>query len=160
MTDAMRLFVVGRLAQWRTPSEVAQEVEERFGVKVARQSLTYYDPEANPSIPDRWRAAFEEARHAAVESIAGIAIGHQGFRLGELLEIYRKAKSSGNLVLALQALEQAAKERGGAYTNRRELAGGLSLAGAILAFAKEEEEERERQRQEQASAPPPAAAPA
>lgn len=34
-----------------------------------------------------------------------------------------KAKGSGNLVLAATLLEQAAKEMGNAYTNRRELTG-------------------------------------
>lgn len=118
--DQKRRIVQG-LACFRTPSEVSEDVEEEFGVKIDRSHVRKYNPEQVSDVAEKWRVLFAETRKRFVEEVAEIPITHQSFRLRELLDLYRKAKR--NPVLAASLLEQAAKEVGGAFTNRREHSG-------------------------------------
>lgn len=118
--DQKRRIVQG-LACFRTPSEVAEDVEEEFGVKIDRSHVRKYNPDQVAEVAEKWRALFAATRQRFLAEVAEIPIYHQSFRLRELLDLYRKAKR--NPVLAASILEQAAKEAGGAFTNRRELSG-------------------------------------
>jgi hypothetical protein len=118
LTHAEQLFVVQQLGRYKKPTEIAAEVKERFGKEITRQAVHSYDPEHNPGLLKKWRDAFDKAREGYRSSVDSIGIAQQPFRLEALDEIYRKAKSP---VVQMQALEQAAKERGGAFTNRHEV---------------------------------------
>ena len=50
-------------------------------------------------------------------------VAHQAYRLRVLNRALERAEKSGNTTLVLQILEQAAREMGGAFTNRREVTG-------------------------------------
>jgi|HubBroStandDraft_3_1064219.scaffolds.fasta_scaffold01323_3 hypothetical protein len=121
LTHEQQLFVVQELACFRTPSEVAAAVKEGFGVEISRQAAHGYSPEHNPGLPEKWRVIFVQERRRFLEDLASIAMSHRPCRLRELEAIYHRAWSMNNLPLALQVLEQAAKEAGGLFTNRRDL---------------------------------------
>ena len=77
--------------------------------------------EATPG--EKWKALFEETRKTFLEDTATIAISHRAVRLRALQRMSEKAEMQGNMVLAASLLEQAAKEVGDSFTNRRELTG-------------------------------------
>ena len=68
---------------------------------------------ANPVLP----------RKEFLEETAKVPIASQVYRLRNLQRLFEKAQARGNMALAAALIEQAAKEVGGAYTNRREHSG-------------------------------------
>lgn len=121
LTERQQRFVVTELACFETPKEVVESVQERFGVDdVYRQQVQYYDPTVGKQEPaEKWRALFHEAREQYIEDTARHGIAHRTYRLGKLQEMLRKAMRMGNLPLAADILEQAAKEEGEKFTNKQ-----------------------------------------
>ena len=134
LDDEARAFVVQALACFETPSAVVAAVKAEFGAEISAQAVEAYDPtkRAGRHLGERWRTMFEGKRATFLADIAAIGISHKAVRLRELDRLFHRASRLGNLALAAALLEQAAKEVGGAYTNRRELTGErgkpLSLA--------------------------------
>lgn len=126
---AVQTFVVQSLACFDSPGVVAEAVRKEFGQTIARQSVEAYDPnkKAGAKLAQRWRALFAESRKAFLDSTAEIGISHRTVRLRALQRMASGAEDRGNLVLAAQLLEQAAKEVGDVYTNKRQLSGSLAL---------------------------------
>lgn len=125
LTDEARAFVVQSLACWDPPSVVAAAVKKDFGVVVTPQAIEAYDPNkrAGRNLSEKWRALFGATREAFVKDSAKIGIANKSVRLRIIGRIAEQAESRGNAAMALQAVEQAAKEVGNAYTNRREYSG-------------------------------------
>lgn len=73
-------------------------------------------------MPSKLKAVFEETRKSFLEDTSGIAISHKAVRLRALQRMAERAEEVGNIVAAMDLLEQAAKEVGDAYSNRRVLA--------------------------------------
>lgn len=121
-----KVLIVQRLATFVTPTEIVAELKE-MGVEATIQQVVYYDPATKGTdLAPEWRTLHGHTRAAFTKESAGIAITHKSFRLQELLRLYRKASSGArpNIVLAKELLEQAAKEMGEAYTNRRVVTAG------------------------------------
>jgi hypothetical protein len=123
LTDDVKAFVVQALACFDTPTQVANAVKEEFGITIERMQVAAYDPTkfAGRKLSAKWRALFEATRTAFLEDQAAIPIANQNFRLRALDRLYQQAASRGNAPLAAQLIEQAAKETGGAFTNRHKL---------------------------------------
>lgn len=119
-------FIVTALACWDTPSQVAKAVKEEFGVDVPRQQIGYYDPTKvlGADLSKELTALFHETRAKFRAEIDAIPIANQAFRLRTIERLAREAEAQGNKALVAQLMEQAAKETGGAYTNRRQIEGG------------------------------------
>jgi hypothetical protein len=62
LDEAMKEFIVKRLACFYTPTQVAEAVRVRFGVKVTRQQVHGYDPESSQPPGQRWVALHAETR--------------------------------------------------------------------------------------------------
>jgi hypothetical protein len=125
LTDEVKTYIVQALACFDSPSTVSAAVKKEFGVDASRQLVESHDPtkRAGSGLAPKWQALFEETRKSFLEDTAGIAVSHRAVRLRALQRMQEKAEDRGNMVLAASLLEQAAKEMGGAYTNRRELTG-------------------------------------
>lgn len=123
LTKEQKAQVVQWLACFETPSEVVDRVKKEFGVEISRQGIEVYDPTkaAGKKLNEDLRSLFYAAREQFTSDMATVDVAHQGARLRMLSEMIRAAKKSKNYALAGQLLEQAAKERGGLYTNKREL---------------------------------------
>ena len=126
LTDPMKLFITQALACFDTPTQVSEAVKEEFGVVVGRPQIQAYDPTkaAGRDISKKLRAIFNETREKFLDGAAKVPIGNQIYRLRALQKLHERAMTRGNIALAAQLLEQAAKEVGGAYTNTRKLQGG------------------------------------
>lgn len=125
LNNDIRSFIVQCLACFDAPLTVVKAVQEEFGVTVTRQSIEAYDPtkRAGKDLGPKWRTIFEETRAAFLEDTSKIGISHRTVRLRALQRMAEKAETQGNMVLASSLLEQAAKEMGGMFTNRREVTG-------------------------------------
>jgi len=125
LTEAHKRFIVQALACWDTPTEVAQALKEEFGVEAHRAQIAQYDPTkaSGKDMAQKWRDLFAVTRERFRAEVAEIPIADQAFRLRSLGKIHARYMERGNLVAAAAILEQAAKEAGGAFTNRREHTG-------------------------------------
>lgn len=125
LTDEARAFVVQQLAMWDAPSVVAKALKAEFGLTVTPQAVEAYDPtkRAGRNLVPKWRTLFEATRKAFIDDSATIGIANRSVRLRRLERMATQAEAMSNLALAAQLHEQAAKEMGNAYTNRRELTG-------------------------------------
>lgn len=126
LTDVHKVFIVQALACWDTPSQVAEALKEQYGLDVPRTQVAQYDPTkaaGQKGLAKKWVDLFHATRKRFREEVAEIPIADQAFRLRALGRIYERHISRGNIVGAASVLEQAAKEVGGAFTNRREHTG-------------------------------------
>lgn len=121
LTHEQKTFIVTCLANFMSPTEVADEVKQEFGFEISRQNVRYYNPEQSPALPGQWRALFTLEREKAIAQVRAVGISHKAVRLRELQDLYRRAKKMKNIKLAAELMEQAAKECGGLYTNTRKI---------------------------------------
>ncbi|KAK52530.1 DUF2280 domain-containing protein [Bordetella bronchiseptica] len=131
LNEATQRFIVQALACYDTPTQVAEAVKEEFGIEINRQQAASYDPTkvTSKALAKKWRDLFAATRKAFLEQVSEIPIANQAYRLRQLDRIAVEAMRRKNVVLAAQIIEQAAKETGGMFTNKREMtgAGGAPL---------------------------------
>lgn len=137
-----RAFIVQSLACFDSPTVVVEAVRKEFGVEITKQSVEAYDPtkRAGRKLAVQWREIFDAARKSFLEDTAAIAISHRSVRLRALQRMAHKAEEMKNLPLAATLYEQAAKEVGDAYTNRREITGkgGAALQAVVTTMTPKE----------------------
>jgi hypothetical protein len=126
LAEEVQAFIVHAHARFRKPSLIIKDVKAEFSVDVSREQVLFYNPERGGEgkrLAKKWKKIFDAAREAYIKAEVEIGIAHQSYRL----ELYQRAadyyENLGNYVLAAEMAERAAKEKGGAYTNRRELTG-------------------------------------
>lgn len=121
-------FIVNRLAVFDRPSDVQDEVRERFGLDVGTSQLAHYDPTTRKGqgLAKDLTRLFHETRERFLDEYTETAIQHKAVRLRRLERIANKFADMGNYVAEMDALEQIAKEIGGAYTNRHTLDASVS----------------------------------
>jgi hypothetical protein len=121
LRDEVKHFVVQALACFDTPSQVSASVKEEFGLDVPRQQIATYDPEkyVGRQLSAKWKTLFYDTRKRFREEQAEIPIANRAFRLRALARMAQQAESMKNIALAIQVIEQAAKEVGDMYVNRR-----------------------------------------
>jgi len=120
LRDEVKAFVVQALACFDTPSQVVASVKERFGLEVTRQQCEAYDPTkyVGRNLHVKWQTLFNDTRKRFREETAEIPIANRAFRLRAMNRFVERAESLKNIGLAMQILEQAAKEVGDVYVNR------------------------------------------
>ncbi len=125
LAEVEKAFLVKRFACFDSPTQAVAALAAEFGVSVTRQSAERYDPtsKAGANLAPHLRAIYDAERKRFLEGIDEIAISHVAVRLRRLDRMATSAEERGNFVLAASLIEQAAKERGGSFTNRRELTG-------------------------------------
>lgn len=121
LKDDVKAFIVQALACFDKPSQVAAQVKEEFKLEVTRQQVESYDPTkyAGRTLNIKWCTLFNDTRKRFREETAEIGIANRAARLRALDRMADKAESKGNLPLAMQIIEQAAKEVGEVYVNRK-----------------------------------------
>lgn len=125
LKDPVKLSIVQALACFDTPTQVADHVKQEFGLVITRQQVAMYDPTkaSGHNLSKKLREIFTATRAKFLEDISTIPIAQQAYRLRVLQRNLERADSRGNAAMVSTLLEQAAKELGGAFTNRRELTG-------------------------------------
>jgi hypothetical protein len=121
LNSEVKAFIVQALACFDTPAQVAASVREEFGIEVTRQQCESHDPtkRSGKDLAKRWVTLFEDTRARFREETAEIPIANRAYRLRALGRMVEKVEGMRNYGLALQILEQAAKEVGDVYVNRQ-----------------------------------------
>lgn len=126
LTEPIKRFIVGRLACYYTPTEVTEQVQDEFGLKLTRSQVGFYDAttkqgarELSPELRD----LFAEAREEFNSDLKRIPAASKAYRLRKIQDLIDRNPRNPRLVA--QLLEQAAKETGGLFqsTRRTELTG-------------------------------------
>lgn len=151
----VKRFIVMELACFRTPSQVAAAVKDEFGLEVGRQLVSSYDPATHQGrkLGKEWRALRERTRTTYLQRKENIGVANQLVRLTRMEEQYDRferqiaeleaTKGPVNRKLIAELVEKqrailvdAAKEEGGAFTNRQrlehEVAGGVLVVPAPI----------------------------
>lgn len=121
LKNEVKSFIVQALACFDTPSQVSQAVKQEFDVDVTRQQVEQHDPtkRAGSHLALKWQILFHDTRKHFREQTAEIPIANRAYRLRALGRMAEKAETMKNMALATQIIEQAAKETGDVYVNRR-----------------------------------------
>ncbi|MBY8946337.1 DUF2280 domain-containing protein [Pseudomonas sp. SH10-3B] len=120
LKNEVKSFIVQALACFDTPSQVVEAVKNEYGVVVSRQQVETHDPTkaAGKGLAVKWATLFQDTRKRFREETADIPIANRAFRLRVMNRFVEKAETMKNIGLAMQILEQAAKETGDIYVNR------------------------------------------
>ncbi|ETK19294.1 hypothetical protein H097_10557 [Pseudomonas sp. FH4] len=121
LKNEVKSFIVQALACFDTPSQVVEAVKNEFGVVVTRQQVETHNPTkaAGKGLAIKWHTLFHDTRKRFREDTAEIPIANRAYRLRGLGRMAEKAENMRNLALTAQLYEQAAKETGDVYVNRR-----------------------------------------
>jgi len=121
LRSEVKAFIVQALACFDTPSQVVESVKKEFGIEVSRQQCESHDPTkfAGRALGVKWAELFHAARKRFREETEDIPIANRAYRLRTLGRMAEKAENMKNMALTAQLLEQAAKEVGDVYVNRR-----------------------------------------
>jgi hypothetical protein len=120
LKNEVKSFIVQALACFDTPSQVVEAVKVEYGLVVSRQQVETHDPtkSAGKGLAAKWVTLFHDTRKRFREETAEIPIANRAFRLRALGRFVERAETMKNIGLAMQILEQAAKEVGDIYVNR------------------------------------------
>jgi hypothetical protein len=131
----VKTFIVQALACFDPPSVVVAAVNEDFGLKVSPQRVMKYNPSkaSGADLGQELKAVFEATRKKFLEETAEIGIAHRSYRLRRYQRI---ADRTPNPMLEMAALEAAAKEMGGVFTNEHKLkhSGNIDSAAQVIAL--------------------------
>jgi hypothetical protein len=121
LRSEVKAFIVQALACFDTPSQVVESVKKEFGIEISRQQCESHDPTkfAGKQLGAKWAELFHAARARFREETADIPIANRAFRLRAMSRFVERAEAMKNIGLAMQILEQAAKEVGDVYVNRQ-----------------------------------------
>lgn len=119
LTQEQKIFIIQGLARYLTPTQVREAVKAEFEVEPSLSLVCWYDPsKGKKKIDPRLVEIFNETRQAFRKTTAEHAIADIGYRIGRLQRMSEQAERMKNLPLAASLLEQAAKDVGGAFTNK------------------------------------------
>lgn len=132
LNNETKSFIVQALACFDTPSQVASAVREQYGVVVSRQQVETHDPtrKSSKGLAKRWVTLFNDTRDGFRNEMVKEPIANRAVRLRALGRMLEEAEASGNLVMAMKLLKQAARECGDMNTNRRANVDGKPLVPA------------------------------
>ncbi|NUG01987.1 DUF2280 domain-containing protein [Acinetobacter oleivorans] len=125
LNKRVKLYIVRSLATYETPTETAKGVQEEFGIEVTKQQCEAYDPtkKTGQDLSEEFKAEFYRVRKEMNDNLSSIPIANIAYRLMRLQKFIDLAQFKENPVIVPSLLEQAAKEVGGLYTNRKEITG-------------------------------------
>ncbi|WP_375038611.1 DUF2280 domain-containing protein [Acinetobacter sp. RW6] len=125
LNKRVKLYIVRSLATYETPSETVKGVQEEFGITVTKQQCEAYDPtkKTGQDLSEEFKTEFFRVRKEMNDNLSAIPIANIAYRLKRLQRFIDLDQFKENPVIVPSLLEQAAKEVGGLYTNRKEITG-------------------------------------
>jgi len=118
LKEPVKIFIVQSLACFETPQQVADAVQQRFGIEIDRRQCEGYDPTkfSGRNLSKKLKDLFERTRKDFRENIEDIAIANKAFRLRELQKMYED--SGRNKRIKQNLLKQAFQETDGRVTKQ------------------------------------------
>jgi hypothetical protein len=120
LPDEVKRFIVVKLAQYESPSDVKEQVAENFGIEVSLPRLTIYactTQTGEKGLGQKLQNLFWAEREKANRDIHKFPISHLSFRLKVLQNLLDKAMDKGDSREVVMLLEQGAKEMHRHYTH-------------------------------------------
>ena len=132
LSPEVKAFIVQALACFDTPTQIASQVKQEFGLDISIQQVSSYDPTKAiaKNLGQKWIALFNATRTRFQTELSDIPIANKAYRLRALNRMMTSAEKMRNMALAASLMEQAAKECGDAYTNKQKVehSGGLAVS--------------------------------
>ena len=120
LTENEKEYVVHRLAAYDSPSAVQKGLSEEFGVKIARQSLLFYDPtkRASRRLREKWKSLFHATREALHKGSAEIGACHALVRIRWREQMALKEMEADNSQRANEILDSIARDVGDCFGSK------------------------------------------
>jgi hypothetical protein len=125
LNDEHKRWIVTQWAFYRNQREIMDGFNGEFGFAITVAQAQFYN--LSEGLVKRTAASphlqllFDEARKKYLTEITSIPVANAAFRLHRLQEMFEVHHANRNWKSAASILEQAAKESGGAFTNRHEV---------------------------------------
>jgi hypothetical protein len=130
LTEEQKVYVVTRLGCYGTPSAIARDLKENFGIEVTPQSIDHYHPgrPTGAGLSQRFKDLFWEARKAWLAAAADTAMKDPLVRMRLREDMVLEARDAGDYRVANAMLDSIAKEAGGAFESpHKQRRAGLSI---------------------------------
>lgn len=103
------------------PLQVVKSVQEEFSLSITCQPVESHDPmKANGrKLAHKWGELFTFTGEQLQKELSTIPIANKAYRLRSLDRMATEAEGRSNYAMTAQLLEQAARECGDAYVNRK-----------------------------------------
>lgn len=120
-----KLFIVRSLAQWNTPTETVELVQQEFGITISRQQCEAYDPtkRTGQNLSKALADEFHKTRDQFRKNTDEMPLANLAVRLRHYENLLNNPNNKRNPILQLTILKQVAEDVGGKYTNKTELTG-------------------------------------
>ena len=124
LRKAEKVFIVRSLAQFMTPTEVANDIKEKFSLDVSLQQVEYYDPTkvAGANLAQEFVDLFNEARKEYLAQPLHNIVGANDIVQLQILSDLLVSKKS-NVVLSIKLIDQIQKITKGHYEKKLEITG-------------------------------------
>jgi hypothetical protein len=107
---------------YERPVDVQKALKLNFGIEISLPGIIHYDV-SNPELVKKWRALFNQAQNKFLKDASKIPISLKTYRLSKLQRLFDAEENESPRMQNKKAmraiLEQAAKESGDVFTNRR-----------------------------------------
>ncbi|EHF4933257.1 DUF2280 domain-containing protein [Enterobacter hormaechei] len=123
LSPEVKAFIVQALACFDTPTQIASQVKQEFGLDISIQQVSSYDPTKAiaKNLGQKWIDLFNATRSRFQTELSDIPIANKAYRLRALNRMMTSAEKMRNMALAASLMEQAAKEVGDAYSNKQKV---------------------------------------
>ena len=120
-----KLFIVRSLAQWNTPTETVELVQQEFGITISRQQCEAYDPtkRTGQNLSKALADEFYKTREQFRKNTDEMPLANLAVRLRHYENLLNNPQNKRNPILQLIILKQVAEDVGGKYINKTELTG-------------------------------------
>jgi len=115
-------FIVRSFARFEGCPEVCRSFLDKYGIELPAARAHKYNC-AGPHFvgAKKWRQVFDAERKHFLENVQDIGIANKTVRIKRLEALCALAITRKNVKLAAELMEQAAKEMGEVFTNKREI---------------------------------------
>jgi hypothetical protein len=122
LTNQQKAWIVGAFARFDGVAEVCRSFKDEYGLDLSKSHALAYNPGgASYRGAPKWHDLFERERKAFLDNVSAIGIANKTVRMARLEKLCVIAMERKNVKLAAELMEQAAKEMGEVFTNRREV---------------------------------------
>lgn len=137
LTIEQKQFIIVRAAMSERGIDIRKAFKEEYGIDLSRDQVIRYFP-GTPSankISKPLVELFNTTRQQFLDETVKTPVANRAYRLRKLNDMFHSALDRGNLVLAANLLEQAAKESGDAFTNKVKHEGKVKHEVEDVSFA-------------------------
>lgn len=124
LTEEQKAWIVIQYARMRSAWQIRRDFKAIYGGELDRKQVHRYNPASSCNYGrgmQKWQGLFDEEREKFLDKVDRIPIANLAVRLDRLETMCVNAMEKGNTATAANLIEQAAKEVGGLFTNRREI---------------------------------------